>query len=150
MVIAGPYGAAMLADMGARVIKVTQHPNMSRRLAPVGMALINLKNYAGKEAIQINLQSAEGQKILLRLVARADVLSTIFVQASLSGCASTGIPAARSIRELIHLLRRRVRRHRSTPSATGCSSDTRRSPRRGSSPAGRGVSSIALSAHDPG
>jgi crotonobetainyl-CoA:carnitine CoA-transferase CaiB-like acyl-CoA transferase len=74
MVIAGPYGAAMLADMGARVIKVDATPEHEQTISTGGMALINLKTYAGKEAIQINLQSAEGQKILLQLVARADVL----------------------------------------------------------------------------
>ncbi|HTW86990.1 MAG TPA: CoA transferase [Candidatus Binataceae bacterium] len=74
MVIAGPYGAAMLADMGARVIKVDATPEREQTISTGGMALINLKNYAGKEAIQINLQSAEGQQILHQLVARADVL----------------------------------------------------------------------------
>jgi crotonobetainyl-CoA:carnitine CoA-transferase CaiB-like acyl-CoA transferase len=74
MVIAGPYGAAMLADMGARVIKVDATPEREQTISTGGMALINLKNYAGKEAIQINLQSAQGQKILHQLVARADVL----------------------------------------------------------------------------
>lgn len=74
MVIAGPYGAAMLADMGARVIKVDATPDREQTISTGGMALINLKNYAGKEAIQINLQSAEGQQILHQLVARADVL----------------------------------------------------------------------------
>jgi crotonobetainyl-CoA:carnitine CoA-transferase CaiB-like acyl-CoA transferase len=38
------------------------------------MAPLNLKNYAGKEAIQVNLQSPEGQQIIHQLVARADVL----------------------------------------------------------------------------
>lgn len=75
MVIAGPYGAAMLADLGARVIKVDATPEREQTISTGGgMTLINLKSYAGKEAIQINLQSLEGQKILHQLVARADVL----------------------------------------------------------------------------
>jgi crotonobetainyl-CoA:carnitine CoA-transferase CaiB-like acyl-CoA transferase len=74
MVIAGPYGAAMLADLGSRVIKIDATPEREQTISTGGMALINLKTYAGKEAIQINLQSAEGQQILRRLVARADVL----------------------------------------------------------------------------
>jgi crotonobetainyl-CoA:carnitine CoA-transferase CaiB-like acyl-CoA transferase len=74
MVIAGPYGAAMLADLGARVIKVDATPEREQTISTGGMALINLKSYAGKEAIQVNLQSPEGQKILHQLVARADVL----------------------------------------------------------------------------
>jgi crotonobetainyl-CoA:carnitine CoA-transferase CaiB-like acyl-CoA transferase len=74
MVIAGPYGAAMLADMGMRVIKVDATPEREQTISTGGMALINLKTYAGKEAIQINLQSPEGQAIVHQLVARADVL----------------------------------------------------------------------------
>jgi crotonobetainyl-CoA:carnitine CoA-transferase CaiB-like acyl-CoA transferase len=75
MVIAGPYGAAMLAEMGARVIKVDATPEREQTIsASGGMAPINLKNYAGKEAIQVNLQSPEGQKIIHQLIERADVL----------------------------------------------------------------------------
>ncbi|HVN89302.1 MAG TPA: CoA transferase [Candidatus Binataceae bacterium] len=75
MVIAGPYGAAMLGDMGARVIKVDATPEREQTISTGGgMTLINLKSYAGKEAIQINLQSAEGQQILHQLIAGADVL----------------------------------------------------------------------------
>ena len=74
MVIAGPYAAAMLADMGMRVIKVDATPEREQTISTGGMALINLKNYAGKEAIQINLQSPEGQAIIHQLIARADVL----------------------------------------------------------------------------
>jgi len=74
MVIAGPYAAAMLADLGMRVIKVDATPEREQTISTGGMALINLKNYAGKEAIQINLQSPEGQAIVHKLVTRADVL----------------------------------------------------------------------------
>lgn len=74
MVIAGPYAAAMLADMGMRVIKVDATPEREQTISTGGMALINLKTYAGKEAIQINLQSPEGQAIVHQLVASADVL----------------------------------------------------------------------------
>jgi crotonobetainyl-CoA:carnitine CoA-transferase CaiB-like acyl-CoA transferase len=75
MVIAGPYAAAMLADMGARVVKVDATPEREQTISiGGGMAPLNLKNYAGKEAIQVNLQSPEGQKIIHQLVVRADVL----------------------------------------------------------------------------
>jgi crotonobetainyl-CoA:carnitine CoA-transferase CaiB-like acyl-CoA transferase len=75
MVIAGPYAAAMLADMGARVIKIDATPEREQTISiGGGMSPLNLKNYAGKEAIQVNLQSPEGQKIIHQLVARADVL----------------------------------------------------------------------------
>ncbi len=75
MVIAGPYAASLLSEMGARVIKIDATPEREQALS-LGRAMIplNLKNYAGKEAIQVNLQSTEGQKIIHRLVGRADVL----------------------------------------------------------------------------
>ena len=75
MVIAGPYAAAMLAEMGARVIKVDATPEREQTISVSGgMAPLNVKNYAGKEAIQVNLQSPEGKKIIHQLVARSDVL----------------------------------------------------------------------------
>ncbi|HZP45323.1 MAG TPA: CoA transferase [Candidatus Binataceae bacterium] len=74
MVIAGPYAAAMLADMGMRVIKIDATPEREQTISTGGMALINLKNYTGKEAIQVNLQSSEGQTIVHQLIRRADVL----------------------------------------------------------------------------
>ncbi|MBV8453460.1 MAG: CoA transferase, partial [Deltaproteobacteria bacterium] len=75
MVIAGPYGAAMLAEMGARVIKVDATPEREQTISVSGgMAPLNVKNYAGKEAIQVNLQSPEGQKIIHELITRSDVL----------------------------------------------------------------------------
>jgi len=75
MVIAGPYAAAMLAEMGMRVIKIDATPEREQAISTGGgMTPINLKNYAGKEAIQVNLQSPDGQKIIHQLVARADVL----------------------------------------------------------------------------
>ena len=64
MVIAGPYAAAMLAEMGARVIKIDATPEREQTISTGGMTLIHLKNYAGKEAIQVNLQSPEGQQIV--------------------------------------------------------------------------------------
>ncbi|MBV8360058.1 MAG: CoA transferase, partial [Deltaproteobacteria bacterium] len=75
MVIAGPYAAAMLGEMGARVIKVDATPEREQTISATGgMAPLNLKNYAGKEAIQVNLQSSEGQMIIHQLIAQADVL----------------------------------------------------------------------------
>src|SRR5579875_2007805 len=75
MVIAGPYAAAMLADMGVRVFKVDATPEREQTISTGGgMAPMNLKNYAGKEAIQVNLQSPEGQQIIHQLIARSDIL----------------------------------------------------------------------------
>ena len=73
-VIAGPYSAAMLAEMGARVIKVDATPEREQTMSTGGMWVIYVKCYAGKECIQVDLRSAEGQKIVHQLVSRADVL----------------------------------------------------------------------------
>lgn len=72
-VIAGPYAASMIADMGARVIKVDAPPGRG----PAGggaMNLMSVRTYAGKECIQVNLQTKEGQEFIHKLIAKADVL----------------------------------------------------------------------------
>jgi crotonobetainyl-CoA:carnitine CoA-transferase CaiB-like acyl-CoA transferase len=75
MVIAGPYAAAMLAEMGARVIKIDATPDREQTISISGaMVPLNLKNQAGKEAIQVNLQTLEGREIIHQLIGRADVL----------------------------------------------------------------------------
>ena len=76
---AGPYGAALLADLGARVIKVDatdRRLDEGRRSTAVAMA--DARTYAGKEGIQIDLQTPEGKEIIHKLIAQADVLSHNF------------------------------------------------------------------------
>lgn len=70
-IIAAPLGASVLADLGARVIKVeplTGDPfrEMSRGL---GFSKCN----AGKDSICLDLKSFEGQRIAEELAAKADV-----------------------------------------------------------------------------
>ena len=76
---AGPYGAALLADLGARVIKVDA---TDRRLdegrRSTAVAIADARTYAGKEGIQIDLQTPEGKAIIHKLIAQADVLSHNF------------------------------------------------------------------------
>lgn len=71
-IIAAPLGASFLADMGAEVTKVEQvNGDPYRGLAMgVGSARVN----AGKRSISLNLKSAEGQAIAVKLAANADVL----------------------------------------------------------------------------
>ena len=76
---AGPYGAALLADLGARVIKVDA---TDRRLdegrRSTAQSIAEPRTYAGKEGIQIDLQTPEGKEAIHSLIARADVLSHNF------------------------------------------------------------------------
>jgi len=71
-VIQGPYGASMIADLGARVIKVDATPERGspRRVNQLG----NLRTYAGKECIQVDMQTPEGQEFIHRLITKTDVL----------------------------------------------------------------------------
>jgi crotonobetainyl-CoA:carnitine CoA-transferase CaiB-like acyl-CoA transferase len=72
---AGPYSAALLADLGARVIKIDA---TDRRLdegrRSTAQAMADARTYAGKECLQVDLQTPEGKEIVHRLIARADVL----------------------------------------------------------------------------
>ena len=74
-VIAGPYGASMIADLGARVIKVDATPEREQlRMGAAGTNFTNLRTYNGKECIQVDLQTKEGQELIHKLIAKADVL----------------------------------------------------------------------------
>lgn len=76
---AGPYGASLLADLGARVIKVDA---TDRRLdegrRSTAQSIAEPRTYAGKEGIQVDLQTPEGKEIIHKLIAKADVLSHNF------------------------------------------------------------------------
>ena len=75
-VIAAPLGAALLADLGARVIKVEPIGGDPFRSMSPGLAgqVGSAKTTAGKESICVDLRRPEGQEIVRRLVAKADVL----------------------------------------------------------------------------
>ncbi|ETX02634.1 MAG: hypothetical protein ETSY1_02870 [Candidatus Entotheonella factor] len=76
---AGPYGAALLADLGARVIKIDA---TDRRLdagrRSTAQAMADSRTYCGKECMQVDLQTPEGKAIIHKLIAKADVLSHNF------------------------------------------------------------------------
>ncbi len=72
-IIAAPLGTAMLADLGARVIRVeTIGGDPYRHMLPGGMPAV--KTTAGKESICLDLKSAEGRQIVQDLARRADIL----------------------------------------------------------------------------
>ncbi|HYG41997.1 MAG TPA: CoA transferase [Bordetella sp.] len=75
--IAGPYGCALLADLGADVIKIEPPSGDNLRkypstLAAEGRAFLGVNR--GKRGIVLDLKQPEGLEVLRRLVADADVL----------------------------------------------------------------------------
>jgi formyl-CoA transferase len=78
-VLAGPYCTMMLADLGARVIKVEQPGtgDDTRAWGPPfagGESAYYLSVNRNKQGITLNLKSEQGRAILLEMVKRADVL----------------------------------------------------------------------------
>lgn len=76
-IIAAPLGASLLADLGARVIKVepTRGGDPMRTMGVGAGAYITAsKTTAGKESICVDLKSPEGQEVVHRLLRTADVL----------------------------------------------------------------------------
>ena len=71
--VATPFAGALLADLGARVMKIeplSGDPMRGRFTNQDNAVRVN----QGKESIAVNLQTAEGQVILRRLVQQADIV----------------------------------------------------------------------------
>jgi succinyl-CoA--D-citramalate CoA-transferase len=79
VLLAGPFCARLLADFGAEVIKV-EPPGEGDPMRTTGQALENGKSLwwpsiaRNKKCITLNLRMPEGQELLRKLVAHADVL----------------------------------------------------------------------------
>ena len=77
-VLAGPVCGAMLADMGAEVIKIEDVNNgdESRHWAPQkrGHSPVYIANNRNKKSVAIDLKQPQGVRILKRLIEHADVL----------------------------------------------------------------------------
>src|SRR5689334_17793938 len=77
--IAGPYCASLLADMGARVIKVeppdgAEERRLGNRQRYQGNTRMALAYDRGKESLALDLRKPEGREVLYRLVPQADVV----------------------------------------------------------------------------
>ncbi|MCG5258742.1 CoA transferase [Cupriavidus gilardii] len=83
--LAGPYASMMLADQGARVIKIEPPGgDLTRRNGPHldGALRLEQRGYGayfasinrGKESVELDLKHPAGREALLRLVRQADVL----------------------------------------------------------------------------
>jgi formyl-CoA transferase len=82
--IAGPYCGFLLADFGARVIKVEPPDGAEeRRLGPErryhGNTRMSLAFNRGKDSIAVDLRRPEGREVIYKLVAKADVVLQNFV-----------------------------------------------------------------------
>ena len=67
--IAAPYGGSLLAEMGARVIKIEPLEG-----DPMRSIMGSTKTTQGKESIALDLKTEEGKDIFYKLVEKADVL----------------------------------------------------------------------------
>src|ERR1051326_2876309 len=76
-VMAGPYCAMVLADLGADVIKIEPPSGDSTRVMPGAVGLdspsFNAVN-RGKRGLVLNLKSAEGRGVFLRLARSTDIV----------------------------------------------------------------------------
>ncbi|MBM3780322.1 MAG: CoA transferase [Acidobacteria bacterium] len=78
-VLSGPYCTMMLADLGARVIKV-EHPRTGDDTRAWGPPFVGresayfLSINRNKESVALDFKSPEGAAVLARLIAQADVL----------------------------------------------------------------------------
>lgn len=70
--IAAPFGATLLADLGARVIKI--EPLNGEPFRQVMKGLPSTKTVMGKESLAIDLKTPPAREIVHKLAARADIL----------------------------------------------------------------------------
>jgi CoA:oxalate CoA-transferase len=126
-VLAGPFCTMVLAELGARVIKIEAPPDGddSRQYGPFleGRSAYFLSLNRGKESLRLNLKDPGDRAVFLRLVEKADVLAENFrpgamerlglgwpqlqgrnprlIYAALSGFGQTGPRAAQPAYDLV-------------------------------------------------
>jgi crotonobetainyl-CoA:carnitine CoA-transferase CaiB-like acyl-CoA transferase len=96
-VLAGPLCTQLLADEGARVIKVEEpaHGDETRRWGPPFLGDVStyfLSVNRGKESLALDLRSEEGQRIARALIERADVVIDNFLPAQRSTLGLVELP----------------------------------------------------------
>ncbi len=104
--IAGPFCAAMLADLGAEVIRVERPKGGDDRfLMPAtdgGEGAMYLQANRGKKAITLDVTKPEGKEVARRLIATADVVIANFSNSALEFF-GLDYPSLKAIREDIIL-----------------------------------------------
>jgi crotonobetainyl-CoA:carnitine CoA-transferase CaiB-like acyl-CoA transferase len=78
MYFAGPLAATMLADLGARVIKVEPFEGDPARSFTGFPEAGGTRTMQGKESMAVDLQTAEGRSLVLQLAASSDVVLQSF------------------------------------------------------------------------
>ena len=71
-VIAGPLACCLVAELGARVIRIEPLEGENGRLNQMGIGVH--RTMAGNEGLCLDLKTAEGQEIIHKLIAKADIL----------------------------------------------------------------------------
>ncbi|MCW2523697.1 MAG: CoA transferase [Frankiales bacterium] len=79
---AAPFGLALLADLGARVIKVEPITGDPHRSQSGVREFAGVKALQGKESIAVDLLTPEGLEIVRRLTRRADLVMRNFRQSA--------------------------------------------------------------------
>ena len=102
-VLAGPFATAILADLGAEVIKLEPPQGDDyRHIGPFRegeSALFALTN-RGKKSVVIDLKSPDGQALARRIAGTCDVVVENFRRAPGRGTPAAGEPAARGLLDL--------------------------------------------------
>ena len=75
---AAPFGAALLTDLGARVIKIEQQDGDQIRWMTPFPDLSGVKTLQGKESLAVDITRPEGLELVHELVRRADVVLQSF------------------------------------------------------------------------
>jgi crotonobetainyl-CoA:carnitine CoA-transferase CaiB-like acyl-CoA transferase len=75
---AGPYGATILTELGARVIKLELPEGDPMRWITGFPEVGGVKVLAGKESVTVDIQKPEGRQIVYELVRRADLVLRSF------------------------------------------------------------------------
>ncbi len=75
---AGPFGATLLADLGARVIKIEQHDGDPIRWQLPMPEVGGVKVLLGKQSVAIDINRAEGQELVRRIARFCDVALVTF------------------------------------------------------------------------
>lgn len=96
-VLAGPLCTQLLADEGARVIKIEEpsHGDETRRWGPPFLGDVSayfLSVNRGKESLALDLRSDEGKRIARLLIERADVVIDNFLPAQRHALGLTDMP----------------------------------------------------------